>query len=31
LTFKNNKNIANKEEAPKNDDNNKAIYQNIEK
>ena len=31
LTFNNNKNIANKEEAPKNNDNNKAIYQNIEK
>ena len=31
LTFNNNKNIANKVEAPKNNDNNKAIYQNIEK
>ena len=31
LTFNNNKNIANKEEAPKNNDNNKAIYQNIKK
>ena len=31
LTFNNNKNIANKDEAPKNNDNNKSIYQNIEK
>ena len=31
LTFNNNKNIANKEEAPKNNENSKGIYQNIEK
>ena len=31
LTFNNNKNIANKVEAPKNNENNKGIYQNMEK